>query len=175
MLKATISEAELARAIPYKRFDNQLSIQFDQDASNRLGKEYWRVKDTFKFYYGNEENPYWVIVPAGFLTDGASVPRILWWLLPPWSAYSQAAAVHDYLLEYATSYHHGRQVNVTRGQADRVFRDAMRVAGIGTWPRQVMYVGVRLWGKIASKRKSKNAALKRDMETHWEFASASVH
>jgi hypothetical protein len=29
----------------------------------------------------------WLNVPAGYLTDGDSVPRVFWSLIPPWGAY----------------------------------------------------------------------------------------
>ena len=38
-----------------------------------------------------------VVVPAGFATDFASVPRAFWRLLPPFGEYMLAAVVHDYL------------------------------------------------------------------------------
>jgi hypothetical protein len=41
-----------------------------------------------------------VVVPAGTMTDGASVPRPLWWFLPPWGDEATLPAVlHDYLCE----------------------------------------------------------------------------
>src|SRR4051812_5700781 len=36
-------------------------------------------------------------VPAKFVTDLASIPQILWNILPPIGAYDAAAVVHDYL------------------------------------------------------------------------------
>jgi hypothetical protein len=37
-------------------------------------------------------------VPAGYVTDGASVPRALSWLYPKYGAYLKAAIVHDWLI-----------------------------------------------------------------------------
>lgn len=77
-------------------------------------------------------------VPANFVTDGASVPRvpIAYWLAG--GKAKRAACVHDYL--YQT--HSCR----SRRQADLVFLEAMRVDGVGLWCREVMYAGVRLGG-----------------------------
>lgn len=37
-------------------------------------------------------------VPAGFVTDFASVPRVFVWLLPRYGDYTWAAILHDYLV-----------------------------------------------------------------------------
>ena len=77
-------------------------------------------------------------VPELFVTDFASVPRPLWWLLPPADpAYSRAGLVHDRLYETHA---------VDRASADAIFYEAMRVSGTGilrAWP---MYRAVRLGG-----------------------------
>lgn len=38
------------------------------------------------------------IIPAGFVCDGATTPRILWTFFPPISDYVEAAFLHDFLL-----------------------------------------------------------------------------
>ena len=53
-----------------------------------------------------------VTVPSGFVTDGASVPRLFWSFFNPAGELFEAAIVHDYL--YA-----GRIG--TKKQADRLF------------------------------------------------------
>jgi len=37
-----------------------------------------------------------ILVPVGFASDGASVPRILWSIYPPFGKYLEAAIVHDW-------------------------------------------------------------------------------
>lgn len=76
-------------------------------------------------------------VHEGYVTDGATVPRLLWWLYNPMGPYAPAAAVHDYLLTH--------QVNKTirRITADRFFREAMRELGLSEFVVQPMYLGVR--------------------------------
>lgn len=82
-------------------------------------------------------------IPAGFLTDFASVPRLLWNVMPPTGMYGKAAVIHDYL--YRTPQ------MATRAEADNVFKEAMQALGVGWWTRQVMYRGVRLFGWRAYK------------------------
>lgn len=83
-------------------------------------------------------------VPKGFITDFASVPR-----LP--LAYSffgnkanRPAVIHDYL--YQTNM-------VTRGTADAIFLEAMKVDGQGVITRYAMWAGVRLFGWMCYKQK----------------------
>lgn len=83
-----------------------------------------------------------VIVPAGFVTDFASVPRPLWSILPPWGKYSPAAVVHDYLC---------RKPGFPRKRADKIFLELMKALGVPFWKRHIMYRGVRM-GALFSKR-----------------------
>lgn len=78
-----------------------------------------------------------VVIPAGFQTDLASIPRALWNVLPPVGAYDRAAVVHDFL------YRHG---GVTRVQADGAFLEAMQVCGVGSFRRHLIWLGVRAGG-----------------------------
>ncbi len=57
----------------------------------KLHKRKWQVVSDFESYG--------VTVPKGFVTDGASVPRIFWWFLDPATEAFEAAIVHDYLLQ----------------------------------------------------------------------------
>jgi len=79
-------------------------------------------------------------IPAGFVTDFASVPRFFWRIVPPWGRYSPAAVVHDYL--YASGM-------VKRAEADRIFLRLMKKLGVPYWKRHVMYLGVRAGGRKA--------------------------
>ncbi len=42
-----------------------------------------------------------VVIPRGFITDGASIPRPLWWLISPFGPLLEAALLHDF------GYQHG--------------------------------------------------------------------
>jgi len=87
-----------------------------------------------------------VIVPLGFETDFASVPRILWSVLPPWGRYSPAAVVHDWL------YFNRKNMAAKRKRADKVFYWLMKEFGVPWWKRRVMYLGVRIGGGAAWRR-----------------------
>ena len=77
-------------------------------------------------------------VPAGFVTDFASTPRWLWWLVPPYGTYAWPSVIHDWL--YFTD------TGGTRREADEAFREAMQDAGVPRWQRWLLYVGVRIGG-----------------------------
>src|SRR3990167_9527154 len=62
-----------------------------------------------------------ITIPATFVTDFASVPRILWRIAPPATGKHRRAALrHDWL--YRTP-----SVNVTRAQADGIFLAIMEM------------------------------------------------
>jgi hypothetical protein len=77
------------------------------------------------------------IVPRGFRTDLASVPRlpIVYWLTGGTS--NEAAAIHDFL--YSTH-------EVDRATADAVLREASAATGVPAWRRWLMWAGVRCFG-----------------------------
>jgi hypothetical protein len=78
-----------------------------------------------------------IVVPVGFRTDLASIPRALWNILPKSSRYDRAAVVHDWLYWRAPA-------DVTRAQADAVFREAMASLGVAAVTRWAMYLAVRV-------------------------------
>ena len=93
-----------------------------------------------------------VIVPRGFITDLASIPRPLRGLLDVTGPSRQPAVLHDYL--------YCRQADaagnpVTRRWADDLFRIALAERGVSGPTRNVYWAGVRLggwryWGKRGS-------------------------
>jgi hypothetical protein len=87
-----------------------------------------------------------LVVPAGFISNLASVPRPLWSIVPPFGAYNRAAIIHDYL------YVSGGECS--RFLADAIFREAMHQLGIPLWRRVVMFYAVRWFGWIGFNRES---------------------
>lgn len=78
-----------------------------------------------------------ITVPAGFVTDFASVPRLPLAFLLFGRVADEAAAVHDYL--YSTG-------SCSRKLADEVFAEASKACGVSAWRRGPMWLGVRLFG-----------------------------
>lgn len=110
----------------------------------------WRCFDPLTYEVGAVGSGKLITVPKGFETDGASVPRPLWWFLPSWGTYSRAAVVHDYLctLLDANTPH---ALAPDRRTADAIFFEAMVVLGTGAVMRWLMWAAVRLYAIGARK------------------------
>jgi len=109
-----------------------------------VSKSEWELIEEIEYHVGSEDSSDIVFVPKGFLTDFASIPRILWPVLPPFGRYSPAAVIHDYL--YFTKHR-------TRKEDDAIFLEAMTVMKVKWWVRQAMYRSVRMFGWISRRRK----------------------
>ena len=84
-----------------------------------------------------EAETYYVMVPAGFETDFASVPRLpLMYLLAGDTAH-EAAVIHDYL--YRTN-------GISRREADALFYTIMRETNEPRWRAWMMWFAVRAGG-----------------------------
>ena len=92
----------------------------------------------FKVDSNTQAKRIWIDVPADYITDLASVPRVLWSVFPPHGRYAKAAIVHDYLYSNALG---------TKQWADSVFLEAMTVLNVPRWRRTAMYWAVRLFGR----------------------------
>lgn len=119
---------------PISKFHTPLNMQY-------LDGRNWLLTTSFTF--GSAVLERVVEIPAGFVTDFASIPRLLWNIYPPTGAYGKAAVVHDYL--YRTAYY------ATRAQSDQVLLEAMTELGVGLWTRRVIYRGVRMGGFLSYK------------------------
>ena len=80
-----------------------------------------------------------ITVPKGFITDLASIPRVLWWLYSPSNGdYAGACLIHDYL--YTLQY--------DRAMADRTLKRILKKEGNSLITVYAFYVAVRLFGGI---------------------------
>lgn len=149
-------------------FTAPLDIRYDAHASKTLGADHWRIISSFRYYLGNKYSEQWVTVPAGYLTDGASVPQLVWNLIPPWGNYGQAAVVHDLLCEYLAIVVEGELVSITRERCDEIFYEAMGVLGVQDWKRWAIYRGVSAYRKLANIEKPSAIPLKRELEAAWQ-------
>jgi hypothetical protein len=88
-----------------------------------------------------------IIVPKGFETDFASVPRVPIFFTLFGDRAHREAVLHDYL------YRTDAVPELDRSQVDRVFLEAMTERGKGFFVRWAMYAGVRLGGWTAWHKK----------------------
>ena len=76
------------------------------------------------------------IVPKGFKTDFASVPRAVWWFCPPAAGnHAEPAVLHDYMCETCPD----------QAQTDRIFLEAMVANDVGWFKRTIMFNAVRAY------------------------------
>ncbi len=151
----------------FTRFSAEMSVRYDHAASLAMGADHWRVMDDFRFYIGDSAEGGWVFVPAGYLTDGASVPRLFWNIIPPWGSYGQAAVVHDIVCEYLSVTKDGKPSPVTRAECDKILLQAMEVIGVPWATRTAIYGAVCAYRLISGVSTPSTTALKREIEAKW--------
>jgi hypothetical protein len=86
------------------------------------------------------------LVPAGVLTDLASIPWFLRWLFPIVGASILAAIIHDAL--YRNTYIDSTG-EITRREADAILLAIMRDSGVSWGQRWAMWAGVRIGGWVS--------------------------
>ncbi|PXX62413.1 uncharacterized protein DUF1353 [Nocardia tenerifensis] len=100
-----------------------------------LDATFWRVVEPLVYQGDTQE----FVIPAGFRTDFASVPRALVWLVPRYGAYTRAAILHDYL---------GTTHVVSIADADGIFRRCLRELGVSAPRRWMMWTAVRAASRL---------------------------
>lgn len=112
---------------------------------------HWRLDQPLRYWDGTDA----ITVPAGFVTDFASTPQIVWSIgMPASGIYDAAATLHDYLYECGGSIRTVQAPNgswlyrqYTKADADLIFSRAMLMLGVGQPKRWLMYQAVRAFGR----------------------------
>lgn len=124
---------------------------------SRVDERTWRLRHALT-YEGTTDT---IVVPAGYETDFASVPRSLQWLAPSTGKYTLAAILHDWL---CTNILGGRvylptpngpdayTLSISARDADGLFRRVMREEGVGVVQRWLLWSGVRI-GAIVNRHR----------------------
>jgi hypothetical protein len=102
----------------------------------QTGADKWKLNTPLR-YQSNAASDV-IEVPAGFITDFATVPRVpVAYLL--FDGYGdRAAVIHDFLYRTGT---------FSRTICDRVFYEALLSDGVSRWRASMMYAAVRVFGK----------------------------
>ena len=118
-------------------------VQYLEDAPKT---DLWQLVQDIEY----EVEPYGkVIVPAGYITDFASTPRLLWSVIPPIGRYNRATVVHDFLYENRVMGYSQLDDKTARAIADKAFLViANRTNPKGKVLHYIMYLGVRLFGSF---------------------------
>lgn len=90
-------------------------------------------------YYVDDN--YVIVIPKGFKTDFASIPRIFWNIIAPIGKWTLSSVLHDYL------YSEGYRLGISRKQADKIFYQAMRKSFVAPITANIMWACVRLFAR----------------------------
>jgi len=112
-------------------------LVFDNPCMVPFATGVWRLVYDWTLVFRGE----YYHVPAGALTDGASIPRALWLVCgqPMEVPRLYAALVHDYL--YA-----GGDPEATRKDADDLYRDLCVALGVPKWRACIEWAALRAFG-----------------------------
>ena len=116
-------------------------MPFDKERLSTTTTDGWNVIISEPFTYTTKAGEA-ITVPAGSDSDGASVPRVLWRLFPPFGCYYRAAVLHDYL------YRHTLR---PKAECDKIFLEAMLSCGVPKAKAWTIYQGVNWFGRWAFK------------------------
>lgn len=106
-----------------------------REAGHRNGSMLLQLTHSYRFFSSLGT----VRVPKGFVTDGASIPRVFWNILSPFGDYFGAAVIHDFLYSKFNK-------DFSRDEADAIFLEGMTASGVPFLRRTTIYTAVRLFG-----------------------------
>lgn len=88
------------------------------------------------------------VVPRGFVSDFATVPKFLWWMFGPTGKYTAAAILHDWLCTMLWTLHPPASARDTDG----IFRRRCKELGVDFMSRWLLWTGVR-WGALFNPKR----------------------
>lgn len=151
--------------------DSTRGTGFDSELSVRAASATTWMLTSPLIWTGTEGDTF--TVPVGFVTDFATVPRFLHWLVLPYGPYVRAAVLHDWLLtELAASPkshpNHGGgscacpEPPANSRDTDGIFRRVMQDLGV-PWPKRwTMWTAVR-WAALFNSRRAYGRQVGRDL------------
>jgi hypothetical protein len=107
----------------------------------------YRVEEIVEY----KSNDTLIVVPVGFITDLASIPKILPALMMK-NTIQPAAIIHDYLYARPNLPRHPFPHMFSRKEADKIFFYGMLLAGTGRTRAKIYYTAVRMFGWKAWNR-----------------------
>ena len=115
-----------------------------------MGWRLWRLAEPLIYEVGGRGSGRVILVSKGFITDGPSIPRLLWSILPVWASWSRAGVVHDYLC-YLIALNNPHPEAPTRDHADRIFFEAMEAPQCRLGSEVPALLGRTLWDLVQRK------------------------
>ena len=99
-------------------------------------------------------NGYEITVFKGFITDGASIPKVLQCIYNPYGKWIKGAIIHDYL------YSKYNNTGINRKLADKIFYHIMKETKVNNSTINKFYRAVRVFGEISWQDKIENEGYK---------------
>ena len=118
-------------------------------ASMTADGKYWVLKEPLEYEQPKTKQKF--VVPKGFVTDFASIPRPFWVAFPPCGRYAPAAVVHDYLYWF-------QPATCDRLCADTLLLVAMEESGVDAFSRNAIFAGVRVGGQSSWDQNARDKA-----------------
>ena len=118
----------------HPHYDTKVELYYDNSIP---GVGPWWVQEEIKYYSKVADME--IVVPAGFPTDLATVPKIPVIYEVFRDEAVKASIIHDYL--YLSKI-------VSRKMADDIFREAGFASNVTTWKMQMMWAAVRVFGPL---------------------------
>jgi len=103
--------------------------------------KYWLLLEDFTYYLNSSGDK--ITVPAGFVSDLASVPDGANAIFDQFGRYASAALIHDYLY-WEKIY--------SKSKSDKIIKDALKATGVGYTARNSIKWGVKLFGDKSWKK-----------------------
>jgi hypothetical protein len=124
------------------------------------GEVWYRLEEWFSYEWEAIGSKWKIILPKGFESDGASIPRFLWTVtgITPDGLHRAAAWIHDWLYLFKGSlpewsflrFENEAWVEVNqpweRIEADKLFANMLKQAEVSKFQRRIMYLAVRAFG-----------------------------
>ena len=87
-----------------------------------------------------------IIIPVGYITDFASIPRFLWSVFPPHGFMTNAAILHDYMYDNKVGENIWGEYQA-RITADDLFLVECIKEAVPVWQAVLIYYVLRLFGR----------------------------
>lgn len=130
------------------KLDRDIGITYSPQASKILKKDYWYLREAVNVDIRGMNKHYEFTIPQGYLTDGATVPRLVWAFVPLWDDCTTAVVIHDYLCNQNWIKIDGKLVSIDRRTSDDLFLAAMEFSGVSKIKRFIIYNFVRLHAEL---------------------------
>lgn len=125
------------------------------------GEPGYKLVEKYTYIWKAKGTTWQIIIPKGYKSDGASVPRLVWTLsgLTPDGLIRAAALIHDFIYDHSGQlpcgsfkyvvegvWYNCTEIDWTRKEADQLFANIMKECGVSKFKRRVAYLAVRVGG-----------------------------